>query len=150
MNVVRNILSVLLSLIFLVSASGFSFTKHTCLVSGNIHVTLGGDFTFASENVEDYCQEKPSCCQGINSAPDSEAESSADCCVKYSRYLITEKDYTAPVKPDMPRTKIRIANGFPTIHIFTDSILKTEHRKHPPPEIFNSRQYLVQHSILLI
>ena len=134
MNYFRNIFFVLLAVIFLIPAAGFHYTKHTCLESGKVQFTLNGEYACCEVESETCCQE----------------ESHEDCCVNNTNYLKTEADYTSPEKVKLPKIEFQLTLAFHTPGLFPEFTLVTQERAHPSPDLYGSRELLIQHGIFLI
>ncbi len=132
MRRIRTIMNFFLTLIFIITVSGFNYTRHVCLDSGNVDISLGSD-QHQSKNAD-----------GINCIED------ADCCVHQTKYLKTCSDFTASFRTNIGKTEIPIFFAAVSPDIISGGLLILEKRVHPPPEIFTSSDFLIQHGILLI
>ena len=132
MRRIRTIMNFSLTLIFIITVSGFNYTRNICLDSGNIDISLGSD-QHQSQNAD-----------GINCIED------ADCCVHQTKYLKTCSDFTASLRTKNSKTEIPLffAAVSPAIVSVDFQILRK--KVHPPPDIFTSADLLIQHGILLI
>lgn len=134
MNYFRNIFSVLLAVIFLIPAAGFHYTKHTCLESGKVQITLIGEYACCEAESETCCQE----------------ESHEDCCVNNTNYLKTEDEYTVPERTELLKIESQLTLVFHTTGLFPEFSLATQERAHAPTDLYSSRELLLQHGVLLI
>ena len=144
------ILSVPLVFVFLISASGFSFTRHVCYESDTVKVTQGRDNICSVEITTNSCEEEISCCQLLDTESHAESDAFADCCINDTRFFQTDTDFTNSVRPIIPKNEIRVALVFGSIDFFRESVWTNEKRAYAPPDPYVSRDCLIQYGILLI
>jgi len=168
---VQNIFLYWLVLIFLIPATGFYYTRHSCLQSGEVQLVLDDDYTCCSEK-SDMAQHpmdlKGSCCSQIfmeaesicclsesssheNSGMDFYVEgSSSNCCLNEGNYLKSENEYTSPGKIEMPHVKMLITAATSSIENLPVIHQTIEEKSHSPPFTISSNDILHKHSVLII
>ena len=171
MKTLRNIFSYGLVLMFLVPSTGFYYTMHSCLRSGEVQLVLDGDYSCCSENSQvahnpldavgsccslDFIEAESTCCNlgsshQENSGLDCYIEgSSSSCCLNEGNYLKSEDEYTSPGKIEMPHIKMLTTavlysiENLPVIH------QTIEENAHSPPFAISSIDILHKHSVLII
>jgi len=119
MKAVRKIISVLLTLIFLIPSAGLYYVKHTCLHSGNQKIVLSDKYECCGTEKEDQ-----NCCRNNEMAPpDSNDQSSSihsimknhkGCCINKVNYLKEDTQYRVP---SISELKIHVFNTafFPSL-----------------------------------
>ena len=150
MNVSGKILSVPLAFVFLISASGFSFTRHFCYESDAVKVIQGRDYVCSVENATTGFEEENSCCQFTDSESHAENDALADCCIEDTRFFQTDTDFTNSVRPIVPKNEISVTFVFGSIDFLCNSVRIIEKRTHVPPDLFDSGDHLIQYGFLLI
>jgi hypothetical protein len=133
---IRNIFSYLLVLLFLVPATGFYYTRHSCLKSGEVQLVLDGDYTCCAETTrisQKTVKQEGSCC-------DLESDSQVN----------TGSEYTLPGKIEMPQVKMLIAAAHLYIELLPVIHRTIEENAHSPPFILSSADILHKHSVLII
>ena len=156
---VLNIFSILLLPIFLIPATGFYYTHHACLRSGEVRLVLDRDYSCCEDRVKDQHNDPlvhPSCCQHGKSQPShpgkawAQDDPSQDCCMNTGNYLKTKDEYTFPGKFDFSQVIIT----FPVIHPFLElpSVVAdaTEENVHGPPLAPHGRDMLHKHAVLIV
>ena len=158
----RTIFAYLLVLTFLVPATGFYYTKHSCLRSGEVQLVLDGDYSCCAEIIENICcehdfiEQESSCCNSESSNQEGRDEicsinnSSTKCCTNEGYYLKSEDEFTSPGKTEMPHIKILIAPPLRTIELLTLQYKTIEENAHAPPFTISSIDLLHKHSVLII
>lgn len=158
MFLIRSIYSILLTVIFLISAAGLHYTKHTCLNTDKVHIVLSQEeYTCCNAEAGACYEETVSCCEvTVGRCQDAEKESSdklevhENCCINNSRYLKTEDDYMAPEKAKLPGMEIHLTTAWLSVPMSLQSTPSVQERAHAPPEPYSSRKFLLQHGVLLI
>jgi len=155
----RNIFSYGLVLIFLVPATGFYYTRHSCLKSGEVRLVLDGDYTCCAETAhitDDPVSLEGSCCdmessnQANTGSEYSLKESSLDCCVNEGNYLKSEDEYTSPGRVEMPHIEIIITTAIYSRDLFQNLQESIEENAHSPPYALSSVDILHKYSVLII
>jgi hypothetical protein len=155
----RNIYSYLLVLLFLVPATGFYYTRHSCLKSGKVQFVLDGDHSCCADierTVHDPVNQENSCCdmeftsQANEGSMSSSQTSSLDCCVNEGNYLKSEDEYTFPGSVEMPNIEFILTAAIPPIALLPVLHQTIEENAHSPPFIFSSVDILHKHSVLII
>jgi hypothetical protein len=156
---IRNIFSYLLVLLFLVPATGFYYTRHSCLKSGEVQLVLDGDYTCCAETTrisQKTVKQEGSCCDlesdsQVNTGSECSMErSSTTSCVNEGNYLKSENEYTLPGKIEMPQVKMLIAAAHLYIELLPVIHRTIEENAHSPPFILSSADILHKHSVLII
>jgi len=138
---VRNIFSYLLVLMFLIPATGFYYTRHSCLKSGHVQLVLDGNYTCCNMESSGHTN------TGMECAVEG---SSSDCCINEGNYLKSKDEYTPPGKTEIPHIEIIITATLFSIDLFPDIQETLEEKAHSPPFILSSVDILHRHSVLLI
>ena len=167
----RNIFSYGLVLMFLIPATGFYYTRHSCLQSGEIQLVLDGDYSCCSEKShrahdpmdsegsccsQEFIEAESTCCNiesssRSNSGMDTYVEGSlSSCCLNEGNYLKTEDEYTSPDKIEMPHLNLIITAVLYSIEYFPVIHQTIEENAHSPPFIIASVDILHKHSVLII
>jgi len=167
----RTIFSYGLLLMFLIPATGFYYTRHSCLKSGEVQLVLDGDYTCCAEpsmvahdpNMsegsccnQDLVEPEGTCCNmesssHANPGIDCTLEgTSSSCCQNEGNYLKSKNEFTSPGKVEMPHVKILITAAFYSIDLFPIVQETIEENAHSPPYILSSVDILHKHSVLII
>jgi len=160
-----------LLLMFLIPATGFYYTRHSCLKSGEVQLVLDGDYSCCAETSQmdhDPAQTDSSCCSQDLIEPESSCcsiESSlqenpgidctlegtlTSCCQNEGNYLKSQEKYTSPGKVEMPHVKILVTAGLYSIELLPVIHETIEENAHSPPFILSSVDILHKHSVLII
>jgi hypothetical protein len=150
MNILGKILSVPLAFVFLISASGFSFTRHICYESDAVKVIQGKDYVCSVENATTGFEEENSCCQLTDSESHTKNDALADCCIEDTRFFQTDTDFTNSFRPIVPKNEISVTFVHGSIDFLCNSRRISEFRAYAPPDLFDSRDHLIQYGFLLI
>ena len=171
MKTIHNIFSYLLVLMFLVPATGFYYTKHSCLKSGEVQLVLYGDYSCCAETAQithNPMSSEGSCCThdkidtgssicDVESASQANSdwessieESSLNCCINEGNYLKSEDEYTPPGKVEMPHIEIILAEAFYSTDLFQNVKESIEENAHSPPFTLSSVDILHKYSVLII
>ncbi len=159
MKTIRNIFSYLLVLLFLVPATGFYYTRHSCLKSGEVQLVLDGDYTCCAETTRishKTVKQEGSCCDlesdsQVNTGSECSMERSLTaCCVNEGNYLKSENEYTLPGKIEMPQVKMIITPALSSMVLLPVIHQTIEENAHSPPFISSSVDILQKHSVLII
>lgn len=156
---------------FLVPATGFYYTKHSCLKSGEVQLVLDMDYSCCSEtsqishepvNPEGLCynqdlvETEGTCCNIESSSQakpgiDCTLEKTAtSCCQNEGNYLKSRDEYTSPGKGEMPHVKILLTAALYSIELLPVIHVTIEENAHSPPYILSSVDILHKHSVLII
>ena len=144
------IFSAILSVVFLVTSTGFSLTRHTCIETGRIHVSLSKENKCCKIELDDCCGEQIVTFGTLTPESGFEKESSQKCCVSFTKYLKPHLDYLIPIKQESAKNNFRLVFRYSTHELYAQSSLFVEKRVHAPPRNINPRDNLFQHCILLI
>ncbi|NOQ96671.1 MAG: hypothetical protein GQ561_00770 [Calditrichae bacterium] len=167
---IRNIFSYLLLLMFLVPATGFYYTKHSCLKSGEVQLILDGEYSCSAETAqithdpvssEGYCcahdkiDAESSICDVKSTNQDVDKEyirdgTSPGCCINEGNYLKSEDEYTFPGRVEMPHIEIIITAALYSTDLFQYVQMSIEENAHSPPFTLSSVDILHKHSVLII
>ena len=168
MRLARNIYSMVLVLLFLVPATGFYFSKHTCLQSGEVFLVINGDYDCCSGSDQSAAVHTKSCCdKGVIAPPESccgphkdmakspsgecsVVEATQTCCINDMRYIKSDEDYTSPDKTGMPQAKSLFLAPAYTLHAQAVNPGIIEQRSKSPPYSLSSSDILNRISVLLI
>lgn len=162
MKAKRTIFAYLLVLTFLVPATGFYYTKHSCLKSGEVQLVLDGDYSCCAMTEESNCcihdviEQESSCCNSESSNQEDRDEiysinnSSTECCTNEGHYLKSEEKFTSPGKTEMPHTKILFAAFLCSIELLPVQSKTIDENAHSPPFTISSIDLLHKHSVLII
>ena len=150
MNLLRKIFSYSLAVIFLVVATGFNYTRYTCLESGKVQFVLDVKYTGYYAKAGSHCQEKSVCCAIDKKESCDGVESDEECCVDKTNYLKTDEDYTAPERTRLPKIEIHHISAFQSAEFFPKFTLATKEIAHFPPDLYSSRDLILQYGIQLI
>ena len=152
MKWVKHIFLAVMVVIFMVPATGFIYTRHTCQQSEQAQIVLDHEYIFFTEIKETHCEMVPmeqNCCSGETEEPVSGIESE-ECCSNDSEYLKVEDEYTVPDKAQSFQFEITLTIALLPGHMqtFAESQTLTQHYSprvfHPPTDL------LRQHSALLL
>lgn len=158
----RTIFAYLLVLTFLVPATGFYYTKHSCLKSGEVQLILDGDYSCYAMTEESNCcihdviEEESSCCNSESSNQEGIEEicsinnSSTECCTNEGHYLKSEDEFTSPGKTEMPHIKILIAAALCSFELLPVQYKTIEENAHSSPFTISSIDLIHKHSVLII
>ena len=159
MKTIHNIFSYLLVLMFLVPATGFYYTRHSCLKSGEVQLVLDGDYSCCAETAQithDPVSSEGSCCD-VESANQANADkeyvkdgTSPGCCINEGNYLKSEDEYTLPGRVEMPHIEIIITAAFYSTDLFQNVKESLEENAHSPPFTLSSIDILHKYSVLII
>jgi hypothetical protein len=145
MNSVRKILSVLIALTFLVSATGVIFVKHTCLHSGKTTILLG-----EKNDCYEQTMDQNSCCnQQTEDRTCPVHEDHQNCCVNDFVYLKGNPDYqksetNLSVKLiSFQLFEIKALNLIASSNIFNTN-------SYSPPVYNSPRDVLIKNNILIL
>lgn len=168
---VHNIFSYLLVLMFLIPATGFYYTRHSCLQSGEIQMVLDANYSCCSEKSQvdhepldaeisccsqDLIEVESTCCNvgssnQENSGMDCYVEgTSSSCCLNEGNYLKSADEYTSPGRIEMPYVKMLITAAPYSIENLPVIYQTTEENAHSPPFTIASIDILHKHSVLII
>jgi len=156
---IRSIFSYGLVLIFLIPATGFYYTRHSCLKSGEIQLVLDGDHSCCAEtsqiahnpmNQEGSCCDMESSSQANTGSECSLEESSLGCCVNEGNYLKSEDEYTSPGRVEVPHIEIIINAALFSTDLFQNVLESIEENAHSPPYTQSSVDILHKYSVLII
>ena len=139
---IQDIFSYLLVLMFLVPATGFYYTRHSCLKSGEVQLVLNGNHSCCAETAR--ITHDP-----VNQECSLE-ESSLGCCINEGNYLKSEDEYTFPGRVEMPHIKIIITAALNSTDLFQYVQERIEENAHSPPFTLSSVDILHKHSVLII
>lgn len=139
---IQNIFSYLLVLMFLVPATGFYYTRHSCLKSGEVQLVLNVDHSCCAETAR--ITHDP-----VNQECSLE-KSSLGCCINEGNYLKSEDEYTFPGRVEMPHIKIIITAALNSTDLFQYVQMSIEENAHSPPFTLSSVDILHKHSVLII
>lgn len=155
----RTIFSYGLVLMFLIPATGFYYTRHSCLKSGEVQLVLYGDHSCCAEtahitddpvSLEGLCCDMESSSQANTGSEYSLEESSLDCCVNEGNYLKSEDEYTSPGRVEMPHIEIIITSALYSRDLFQTVQESIEENAHSPPYTLSSVDILHKYSVLII
>ena len=158
-KIIRSIFSYGLVLIFLIPATGFYYTRHSCLKSGEIQLVLDGDHSCCVETAQiahDPMNQEGSCCdmesfgQANNGSEGFLEESSLGCCINEGNYLKSEDEYTSPGRVEMPNIEFIINAALHSADLFQYVQESIEENAHSPPYALSSVDILHKHSVLII
>jgi hypothetical protein len=138
----RNIFLYLLVLMFLVPATGFYYTRHSCLKSGEVQLVLNVDHSCYAETAR--ITDDP-----VNQECSLE-KSSLGCCINEGNYLKSEDEYTFPGRVEMPHITIIITTALNSTDLFQYVQESIEENAHSPPFTLSSVDILHKYSILII
>jgi hypothetical protein len=156
---ILNIFSSLLMLMFLVPATGFYYTRHSCVISGEVQLVLDGKHSCCTKtdalshdpvNQEDSCCDRESFGQADNDSEGSSREVSFGCCINEGFYLKSEDEYTSTGRVEMPQIEIIITAAPYTDDLFQYVQESIEENAHSPPYYLSSVDILHEHSVLII
>lgn len=159
MKTIQNIFSSLLMLMFLVPATGFYYTRHSCLKSGEVQLVLDGKHSCCSVTdavAHDPVIHETSCCEiestnQANSVVESSLEdSSLGCCINVGNYLKSENEYTSPGRVEMPNIEVTTSSALYSNDLFQNVEEIIEEKAHSPPFTLSSTDILHKHSVLII
>lgn len=159
MKAIRNIFSYLLVLMFLIPATGFYYTRHSCLKSGEVQFVLDGKHSCCTETAHishDPVNQESSCCdresfgQADNDSEGSSKEASFRCCINEGFYLKSEDEYTSPGRVEMPQIEIIITAALYSTDLFKYVQEIIEENAHSPPFTLSSTDILHKYSVLII
>ncbi len=155
----RTIFSYGLVLMFLIPATGFYYTRHSCLKSGEVQLVLDGDYSCCAEtaqinhdpvSLESSCCDMESSSQANTGSECSLDESSLDCCINVGNYLKSEDEYTSPGRVEMPHIEIIITATLYSRDLFQNVQESIEENAHSPPYALSSVDILHKYSVLII
>jgi len=158
-KIIQNIFSSLLMLMFLVPATGFYYTRHSCLKSGQVQLVLDGKHSCCTEtahiahntvNQEDPCCDMESFGQVDKGSEDYSNESSLGCCINKGNYLKSEDEYTSHGRVELPQIEIIISASLYSDDLFRNFKEIIEENAHSPPFILSSTDILHKYSVLII
>jgi len=168
---IRIIFSYGLVLMFLIPATGFYYTRHSCLSSGEVQLVLDGEYSCCAEISQighdpvssdgsccnqDLVEPEGTCCNmesssQVNSGLDCSVEGSAsECCSNEGKYLKSEDEYISPGKIEIPHVTIIITAALHSVDLFPIVRKTIEENAHSPPYILSSLDILHKHSVLII
>ena len=168
---IQNIFSSVLVLMFLVPATGFYYTRHSCLKSGEVQLVLDGDYSCCTETAQiahDPVISEDSCCShdkietessicDVESANQANADkeyvkdgTSPGCCINEGNYLKSQDEYTPPGRVEMPHIEIILTAALYSIDLFQNVQESIEENAHSPPYALSSVDILHKHSVLII
>ncbi len=167
---IQNIFSYLLVLMFLVPATGFYYTRHSCLKSGEVQLVLNVDHSCCAETARiayDPVSSEGSCCahdkidveslicdvKSTNQDVDKEYikdGTSPGCCIIEGNYLKSDDEYTLPGRVEMPHIEIIITAALYSTDLFQYVQESIEENAHSPPFTLSSVDILHKHSVLII
>ncbi len=171
MKTIHNIFSYLLVLMFLVPATGFYYTRHSCLKSGEVQLVLDGDYSCCAETAQithDPVSSEGSCCAhnkidtessicDVESANQANADkeyvkdgTSPGCCINEGNYLKSEDEYTLPGRVEMPHIEIILTAALHSTDLFQNVKESIEEYAHSPPFTLSSVDILHKYSVLII
>jgi len=160
-----------LVLMFLIPATGFYYTRHSCHKSGDVQLVLNGNYSCCAETAmisHDPVDPKGSCCSQDLLEPESsccsmESSSQANpgidctlggtlssCCQNEGNYLKSQDEYTSPGKVELPQVKILISAALFSIELLPVFHKTIEENAHSPPFTLSSVDILHKHSVLII
>jgi len=149
----------LLVLMFLIPTTGFYYTRHSCLKSGEVQLVLDEDYSCCAGTAlidHDPVILEKSCCDleshsQVNTGSEcSIDESSLDCCINVGNYLKSEDEYTSPGRVEMPHIEIIITTAFYSRDLFQNVQRSIEENAHSPPYALSSVDILHKYSVLII
>ena len=155
----QNIFSSLLMLMFLIPATGFYYTRHSCLKTGEVQLVLEGDYSCCSETARithDPVNQASTCCDlesnsQANTASECSIEGSlAACCVIEGNYLKSEDEYTSPGRVEMPHIDVTTSSALYSNGLFQNVEEIIEEKAHSPPFTLSSADILHKYSVLII
>ena len=159
MKTIHNIFSYLLVLMFLVPATGFYYTRHSCLKSGEVQLVLDGDYSCCAETAQithDPVSSEGSCCD-VESANQANADkeyvkdgTSPGCCINEGNYLKSEDEYTLPGRVEMPHIEIILTAALHSTVLFQNVKESIEENAHSPPFTLSSVDILHKYSFIII
>ena len=144
---------------FLVPATGFYYTRHSCLKSGQVQLVLDGKHSCCTEaghiahntvNQEDPCCDMDSFGQADKGSEGSSKESSLGCCINEGIYLKSDDEYTSTGRVEMPQIEIIITATLYSADLFQYFQESIEENAHSPPFTLSSVDILHKYSILII
>jgi len=159
---IRTIFAYLLVLTFLVPATGFYYTKHSCLKSGEVQLVLDGDYSCCATTEESNCcinnviEQESSCCNSKSSNQEGKDEicsinnSTSECCTNEGHYLKSEEKFTSPGKTEMSKLKILFTASLCSIELLPVQFKTIEENAHSPPFTISSIDLLHRYSVLII
>jgi len=156
---IRNIFSYLLVLMFLIPATGFYYTRHSCLKTGEVQLVLDGDYSCCSETAritQDRVNQESTCCDlesnsQANTASECSIEGSlAACCDNEGNYLKSEDEYTSPGRVEMPHIEVITSSALYSNDLFQNVEEILEEKAHSPPFALSSTDILHKYSVLII
>ena len=159
MKTIQNIFSYSLVLMFLVPATGFYYTRHSCLKSGEVQFVLNRNHSCCAETARiahDPVNQESSCCDmesSIQANSDWECsieKSSLGCCINEGNYLKSEDEYTFPGRVEMPHIEIIITAALYSTDLFQNVKESLEENAHSPPFTLSSIDILHKYSVLII
>ncbi len=155
----RTIFSYSLVLMFLIPATGFYYTRHSCLRSGEVQLVLDGDQYCCAETAQiahDPMNQEGSCCDMESSSQANTVsecsleESSLGCCVNEGNYLKSEDEYTSPGRVELPNIEIIINAALFSTDLYQNVQKSIEENAHSPPYTLSSVDILHKYSVLII
>ena len=148
-----------LVLMFLVPATGFYYTRHSCLKSGEVQLVLDGAYSCCAETAQithDPVSSEGSCCD-VESANQANADkeyvkdgTSPGCCINEGNYLKSQDEYTPPGRVEMPHIEIILTAALYSIDLYQNVQESIEENAHSPPFILSAVDILHKHSVLII
>jgi len=168
---IRSIFSYGLVLIFLIPATGFYYTRHSCITSGEVQLVLNGDYSCCAETShmapvpvrtegsccsQDLIEPVNSCCSIESSRQENPGidctllGTSSSCCSNEGNYLKSQDEYTSPGKVELPQATIIITAALYSIDLFPIVQKTIEENAHSPPFTPSSVDILHKHSVLII
>lgn len=150
---VRNISLYLLMVSFMIPATGFYYTKHSCLKSGKVQLVMDGNYSCCKAEI---IQTESSCCNMekstiVNSSLNYWFDNSVpECCINEGKYLKSEDDYTFPGRIEMPDIDfvLTVALFFQDVSPFVRESI--EEKAHSPPPGISTIDILHKYSVLII
>ena len=170
-KVTKTIFAYLLVMTFLVPATGFYYTKHSCLKSGQVQLVLAGDYSCCAEishTAQKALATESSCCnhdiiEQESSCCDNELSNQAgmdencsvenppsNCCINTGNYLKSQDEYTSPGKVELPHVNMLITAALFSIELLPAIDQTIEENAHSPPFTIASVDILHKHSVLII
>jgi hypothetical protein len=166
---IRTISAYLLVLVFLVPVTGFYYTKHSCLKSGEVQFVLKGEYSCCSETAacnhqdlnmvgkgcdHEIAEEEKACCDAGAFALTDETElcssdhNLTDCCRNEGNYLKSEDEFTSPGKIEIPHVKTLLTAALYAVELHPVQQGVIGKNAHSLP--LSSTDMLLKHSVLII
>lgn len=142
-----------MAMIFLIPATGFYYTKHSCAKTGEVQMVMDTDYSCCAENTNKQCEIESSdandCCPAETPEIPLYTDIDENCCSNEGQYIKTEDIYSPPARVEAPQTEYQYTIAANLLIHFQKGYSVMLENTRPPPA-YTSKNILLLKSVLLI